>query len=534
MTVSTTTARNVKTGNGVTTSFPFDFAFEVAGDLVVNRVVITSGVETLQVLTTDYTVTGGSGATGTIEMVSAPPDTDNLVIERALAYTQGTDYQPNDPFPAEVNETALDRLTFLVQQVLELTKRAVKLPLNTLLLGIEFPIPVALKLFRWNATATALEQTDDPAVSAAAALVSETNAATSETNAATSETNAAVSEANAASNARAEKYDFDAATAMAAPGTGNIRYNNASVSSVTQIAIAANTAVAGAPDISAHIDTWDDSNHLALRGTITIRKGGAPATFAIFSVNGAITDNGSWLQVPVAHVASGGAWSAGDDMFVEFARTGDNGLLASLLEDTTPQLGGDLDVNSKKIVSVSNGNILIDVNGTGQLRTSVDGVEAMRIDQTGVITQPLQCAFLALNTASNLNVTGNVLTATIEFDDDSTNGYDQNNDFNTTTDTFTAPTTGRYALTATIFLQNFVGAGNSIIDLVTSNRFYREFHSDLVDGDHTLSIYAECDMDVSDTCTVTVAVVGMAGDTVDVFGGATGDINTSFSGHLIA
>ncbi|CAB4137029.1 hypothetical protein UFOVP322_2 [uncultured Caudovirales phage] len=37
-----------------------------------------------------------------------------------------------------------------------------------------------------------------------------------------------------------------------------------------------------------------------------------------------------------------------------------------LLEDTTPQLGGALDVNGQSIVSVSNGNINLTPNGTGQ------------------------------------------------------------------------------------------------------------------------------------------------------------------------
>ena len=141
MTVSTTTARNVKTGNGVTTSFPFDFAFEVAGDLVVTLVVTATGVETLQTLTTDYTTTGGSGATGTIEMIVAPATGEELVIERDLAYTQGVDYQPNDPFPAEVNETALDRLTFLVQQILDFTQRSLKLKKTTTLTDVTFPDP---------------------------------------------------------------------------------------------------------------------------------------------------------------------------------------------------------------------------------------------------------------------------------------------------------------------------------------------------------------------------------------------------------
>ena len=38
-----------------------------------------------------------------------------------------------------------------------------------------------------------------------------------------------------------------------------------------------------------------------------------------------------------------------------------------LLTDTTPQLGGDLDVNSNSIVSTSNGNITLAPNGSGNV-----------------------------------------------------------------------------------------------------------------------------------------------------------------------
>lgn len=44
--------------------------------------------------------------------------------------------------------------------------------------------------------------------------------------------------------------------------------------------------------------------------------------------------------------------------------------LENVSEDTTPQLGGDLDVNGNAIVSVSNGNIAITPNGTGQVQTT--------------------------------------------------------------------------------------------------------------------------------------------------------------------
>jgi len=47
----------------------------------------------------------------------------------------------------------------------------------------------------------------------------------------------------------------------------------------------------------------------------------------------------------------------------------------NLVDDTTPQLGGDLDVNGNDIVSVSNGNIVLAPNGTGELRVDADVVE---------------------------------------------------------------------------------------------------------------------------------------------------------------
>ena len=43
------------------------------------------------------------------------------------------------------------------------------------------------------------------------------------------------------------------------------------------------------------------------------------------------------------------------------------GGIASVAADTTPQLGGDLDVNGNAIVSVSNGNIAITPNGSGKV-----------------------------------------------------------------------------------------------------------------------------------------------------------------------
>ena len=49
--------------------------------------------------------------------------------------------------------------------------------------------------------------------------------------------------------------------------------------------------------------------------------------------------------------------------------------IANVVEDTTPQLGGDLDVNGNDIVSTSNADIDIIPNGTGDVNLGADTVQ---------------------------------------------------------------------------------------------------------------------------------------------------------------
>lgn len=71
-----------------------------------------------------------------------------------------------------------------------------------------------------------------------------------------------------------------------------------------------------------------------------------------------------------------------------------SGAIANVVEDTTPQLGGNLDVNSRSIVSTSNGNITLSPNGTGAVvigpnrmptNTGSSG-QFLRTDGAGVAT----------------------------------------------------------------------------------------------------------------------------------------------------
>ncbi len=119
-------------------------------------------------------------------------------------------------------------------------------------------------------------------------------------------------------------WAFASSTTMGDPGTGNLRFNHVTIASVTAIAVSAMSSLTGNPDISALVATWGASTSTT-KATITFEKYGTPATFAGFTVTGAVTDNGTWLQIPVAYVGSNGTWSASDTMMAAQSRTGDIG-----------------------------------------------------------------------------------------------------------------------------------------------------------------------------------------------------------------
>lgn len=126
MTVSSTTTKAQYSGNGTTTVFAVPFYFLLNSDLLV-ILRSSAGVETTQVLTTNYTVTGaGNENGGSVTMLVAPPAGTTLTILRNAPATQETDLIPNDRLPAESLETALDKLTMLVQQLDEENNRAIK------------------------------------------------------------------------------------------------------------------------------------------------------------------------------------------------------------------------------------------------------------------------------------------------------------------------------------------------------------------------------------------------------------------------
>jgi len=89
-----------------------------------------------------------------------------------------------------------------------------------------------------------------------------------------------------------------------------------------------------------------------------------------------------------------------------------SGGISNIVEDTTPQLGGNLDVNGQSIVSVSNGNILITPDGTGYIQ--LDGLRWPTADgSNGYLLQTNGAGQLSWTSAgSNTTYTQSAVTTT--------------------------------------------------------------------------------------------------------------------------
>jgi hypothetical protein len=152
MTVTSTLNRVSYTGDGVLLTFPYTFEILVNTDLEV----FVDGV--LKTLTTDYTVTGvGAPAGGNVVFVAAPGAGKAVILLRVVAQTQQSSLPANDKFPSTTVETALDKLTMLVQQLNEVDQRALKLAITSAFANLTLPDPVAGLILQWKGDLTGLQ-----------------------------------------------------------------------------------------------------------------------------------------------------------------------------------------------------------------------------------------------------------------------------------------------------------------------------------------------------------------------------------------
>ena len=116
---------------------------------------------------------------------------------------------------------------------------------------------------------------------------------------------------------------WDNSTADADNGAGKIAWNNATIASATILYV--DDADDASADISAFVQSWDNVTNTTAKGFVHVAKEGANSTYAIFKVNGSVTDASGYTKVPVAHVVSAGSFSDDDGVGVQFVQSGSDG-----------------------------------------------------------------------------------------------------------------------------------------------------------------------------------------------------------------
>ncbi|MCB1713598.1 MAG: hypothetical protein KDK05_00505 [Candidatus Competibacteraceae bacterium] len=116
-------------------------------------------------------------------------------------------------------------------------------------------------------------------------------------------------------------YNFSTSTTNSDPGSGNLRYNNATPASVTAIYI--DDQDANAVDIQAWLRTLDDSSS-TVKGVLRLFKEDDAAVFAIYNLT-AVTENTGYFTLTVTAVDDDGTFSNADSIVLTFNRTGDQG-----------------------------------------------------------------------------------------------------------------------------------------------------------------------------------------------------------------
>ena len=378
MTVSSTTTKRSASGDGSNDTFSYNFKIFDDDDITVIIRTDSTGAETTKTKTTHYTVTGvGSASGGNVVFTSGniPASGETVVLLRTTARTQLTDYVANDPVPAATHEDALDKLTFIVQELEEEIGRAIKVSKTNIIATSEFTTSAAdraNKLLSFDGSGdltvtTGKVDTVTASVSAVSAGGSPTASATytAASGALALAFGLVTGNTGATGNSAGMQLTFSNSTSDADPGAGKLALNNATIASVTEMYF--DDVDDNGATISTFVQTFDDISNATARGIISIEKEGTPSTFALFKVTGAVTNASGYTKVPVGHLASNGSFSNADGIRVDFNYSGADGAgtLTDVVSDTTPQLGGDLDMNGQDIVTTSNATIDLAPDGTG-------------------------------------------------------------------------------------------------------------------------------------------------------------------------
>ena len=262
MTVQNTTAKIREDGDAVKSVFSFPFKLFTESDIEVSTIIKSTGVATLKVLNTDYTVSiNAITEGGTITYITTVPSAlEEFFATRVVTDTQPTDIPNVGSIRESQIETPLDRRTMVSQQQQEQIDRALLLVPGSTFSSITVPDPVEGKGLLWendvlinsdddlnDIVSDATAQAVLAAASAAAAATSATAASTAQTAAETAQT-AAETAQTAAETAQtaAELAETNAETAETNAAASAV----AAATSATNAATSATAAAASAAQLT--------------------------------------------------------------------------------------------------------------------------------------------------------------------------------------------------------------------------------------------------------------------------------------------
>jgi hypothetical protein len=200
------------------------------------------------------------------------------------------------------------------------------------------------------------------------------------------------------------EYIFDTGVVDSDPGAGKIKFDNATIGSVTFVYI--DNVDASAINQTAWYDTFDDSTSTVIKGQLIFNTFNLGSV--VFDVTGAVTIASGYYKIPVTYV-SGTIPTADTVLFANFYRVGDVGTLTQAQAD-----GFYVNVTGDTMSgSLTMGNVIdMGSNRITNLATPIDAGDAVNKSYADAIVQGINIhASVRVATTANLTGTYNNGTA---------------------------------------------------------------------------------------------------------------------------
>ena len=361
-----------------TTSFAVTFEFFADADL---KVYVD---DVLKTITTHYTVSGGNGSTGTVTMsVTGATGGSTVVITRDIALERTTDFPSSGAFNISTLNTELDRLVAIDADRNDTLSRSIRLKDQDASASMELPLKASRlgTVLGFNATTGAVEA--GPTITAVQSLADVTTSIN------LLGTSAVVEDMGLlATSAVIEDMGLLATSsnvsAMAILGVSDVIADMALLGTSAVVEDMGFLGTSANVTAMANLGTSTVVGHMAALNASGVISNISTVATDISNVNSVATNlssvNDFAARYRVASSEPSSSLDVGDLLFdttanqLKVYKSGGweaASAFGNLSSDSTPELGGNLDVVTHSIVSSSDRNIAITPNGAGVVR--IDG-----------------------------------------------------------------------------------------------------------------------------------------------------------------